>query len=144
MLVKDLMQSPVVSVSPAAGLDRALMMMQSKRIRHLPVVENDELVGIVSDRDLRLSMESVDIKKGPGRAPKGMYLPALKKVGEIMTTDVLCLNPDDPIKKAVELMHEKKIGGLPILEPNSRKVVGMLTETDLLRLLRQLLDREND
>jgi acetoin utilization protein AcuB len=143
MLVKDVMRTPVVSVAPAAGLDRALMMMQAKRIRHLPVVENDELVGIISDRDLRLSMESVDIR-GPGQAPKGMYLPALKKVGEIMTSDVLFLRPEDTVKKAVDLMHTRRIGGLPVLEPESRRVVGMLTETDLLRLLRQLLDKEAD
>ena len=142
MLVKDLMQTPVVSVSPVAGLDRALIMMKTKRIRHLPVVDDGALVGIITDRDLRLCMVDMELE-GPRQAPKGMYLPALKKVREVMKTNVFSVAPDDPVNRAVELMSEHKIGGLPVLEPESKKVVGMITETDLLRLLRKLLEEKD-
>src|SRR5690606_6449941 len=111
--VKDHMRTPVISISPEAGLDRALVIMRNKRIRHLPVVENGEMIGLVSDRDLRLSMVEME---GPQTAPKGMYLPALTKVRKLMVDQVRTVTPETPVQEAAVLMSENKIGCLPVLE----------------------------
>jgi len=138
VLVKELMRSTVFTIAPDAGLDRALVIMNSKRIRHLPVVENEVMVGLISNRDLHLSMVE---ESGPQNAPKGMYLPALTKIRKIMKTEVLTVKPDDPVLDAVRIMCEKKIGCLPVLSEEG-KLVGIVTETDLLQLLERLLQEK--
>ena len=141
MLVKDLMRTPVITIAPDAGLDRALVMMRTQRVRHLPVVENGALVGILTDRDLRLSMVEME---GPQNAPKGLYLPALTKVRGAMKTSVFFVLPDETVEYAAKLMSTNKVGGLPVLEQKgSRKVIGILTETDMLKLLSKLLTEKN-
>ena len=136
MFVKDMMRTHVITIAPDAGLDRALVMMRLQRIRHLPVSEQGNLVGLITDRDLRLSMVE---STGPQNAPKGLYLPALTKVRSVMKTEVTTVLPDDTIEHAAKLMSEKKFGGLPVLEKGGRKIVGIVTETDMLRLLVKLL-----
>ncbi|GMV79186.1 MAG: hypothetical protein AMXMBFR7_03700 [Planctomycetota bacterium] len=136
MKISEIMRAPAKTISPEAGLDRALVMMRQQRIRHLPVVENGQLVGLITDRDLRLSMVE---SEGPEKHPPGMYLPALTKVRTVMIQDVLVTYPEDPVPEKAQLMAEKKIGCLPVLEPGSRKVIGIVTETDLLKFLARLL-----
>jgi len=138
VLVKELMRSTVFTIAPDAGLDRALVIMNSKRIRHLPVVENEVMVGLISNRDLHLSMVE---ESGPQNAPKGMYLPALTKIRKIMKSEVLTVKPDDSVLDAVRIMCEKKIGCLPVLSEEGR-LVGIVTETDLLQLLERLLQEK--
>ena len=139
LLVKDIMRTNVFTISPDAGLDRALVIMSSKHIRHLPVIEGDEMVGLISDRDLRLSMVE---QAGPAKAPKGMFLPALTKVRAIMKKEVLTAAPDDKLLAATRLMSEKKIGCLPVLLPGTKKLAGIVTETDLLAELVKLLEEK--
>ena len=140
-VVKDVMRAPVITISAEAGLDRALLIMRTQRIRHLPVVdENHALIGLISDRDLRLSMQ--EMEQGPAGAPKGYYLPALTKVKNCMVTNVLTAAPDMPLTNAATIMSEKKIGALPVLEPGSKKLAGIITESDLLRLLVKILKQK--
>jgi CBS domain-containing protein len=137
-LIKDHMRSPVLTVSAEAGLDRALQIMRTRRIRHLPVVDDAQMmVGFISARDLRMSME--EMEKGPAGAPKGYYLPALKKVKSVMTTAVATVTPETPLWQAAEIMSEKKFGALPVVEPGTAKLVGMISETDMLHILVKML-----
>jgi len=138
-LVRDVMRTPVVTIASEAGLDRALLIMRSQRIRHLPVVEDGKLVGLISDRDLRLSMQEAE--QGPGGAPKGYYLPALTKVSTVMITNPVCATPDMPLVRAATIMSERKFGCLPVVDED-RKPVGIVTETDMLRLLARLLKEQ--
>jgi acetoin utilization protein AcuB len=140
MLVKEIMRAPVISISPEAGLDRALVMLRTQHIRHLPVVENGELVGILSSRDLRKSM--VEMESGPDGAPKGLYLPALTKVRSVMHRAVITISPQDEVRSAAQLMSEMKIGCLPVVEPGAKKVVAIVTETDMLKLLARILNQQ--
>ena len=134
------MRTPVVTISEEAGLDRALMIMRTQRIRHLPVVNDDgAMVGLISDRDLRLSM--LELEQGPGGAPKGYYLPALTKVSTVMITQVMTASPDMPLANAATVMSERKFGCLPVVEAATKKVVGIVTETDMLRLLSSMLKK---
>ena len=136
MTVQEIMRTPVISIAPEAGLDRALVMMRTQRIRHLPVVQDGKLVGIVTDRDLRISMVEKD---GPQAAPKGLYLPALTKIKTIMVEDVKTVTPFDTVGDAANLMSKHKIGCLPVVEGANKHIVGIVTETDMLRVLAQLL-----
>lgn len=139
-VVKDHMRSPVITISAEAGLDRAMLIMRTQRIRHLPVVnEAHELLGLISDRDLRLSMQ--EMEQGPSGAPKGYYLPALTKVRNVMVTNVLTAAADMPLSNAATIMSERKIGALPVLDQN-KKIVGIITESDLLRLLVKILKQK--
>lgn len=140
-LVKDFMRSPAITISSEAGLDRALMIMRTQRIRHLPVVDdNGVMIGLISDRDLRLSM--LEMEQGPGGAPKGYYLPALTKVSSVMIENVITGSPDMPLANAATIMSERKFGCLPIVEPSTKKPIGIVTETDMLRLLATLLKKK--
>ena len=136
-LVKECMHSPVITISAEAGLDRALLIMRKQHVRHLPVVDDGKMIGLLSDRDLRLSMQ--EMEQGPGGAPKGYYLPALKKVKTVMATKVVTVNPEMTVAEAATTMSEHKFGALPVVEPGDGKLVGMITETDLLKLLVKLL-----
>lgn len=138
--VSDHMRTPAVTISAEAGLDRALLIMRSQRIRHIPVVEDGVMIGVVSDRDLRLSM--LEMEQGPSGAPKGYYLPALTKVRSVMVTNVLTASPAMPLANAATIMSERKIGCLPVVDPSTRKVIGIITETDMLRLLAKLLKQK--
>jgi len=141
LLVKDLMRTPVFTISADAGLDRALTIMRTQRVRHLPVVEETgQMAGLISDRDLRLSMQ--EFEQGPGGAPKGYYLPALTKVRAVMVSNVMTATPDMPLANAATVMSERKIGCLPVLDPGTKKVAGIITETDMLRLLSKMLKQK--
>ena len=141
LFVKDLMRTPVFTISADAGLDRALTIMRTQRVRHLPVVEESgQMVGMISDRDLRLSMQ--ELEKGPSGSPKGYYLPALTKIRAVMVTNVMTATPDMPLANAATVMSERKIGCLPVLDPGTKKVAGIVTETDMLRLLSKMLKQK--
>ena len=140
-LVKDHMRTPVVSIAAEAGLDRAMSIMRSQRIRHLPVVEEDgHMCGLITDRDLRMSME--EIAQGPSHAPKGYFLPALTKIRSAMVKNVLTATPDMPLANAAVVMSERKIGCLPVVDPQTKKVLGIITESDMLRLLAKILKQK--
>jgi len=140
-LVKEYMRAPAITISAEAGLDRALMIMRTQRIRHLPVVDdNGAMIGLISDRDLRLSM--LEMEQGPGGAPKGYYLPALTKVTAVMVTNVLTASPEMPLSNAATIMSERKFGCLPVVDAASKKPIGIITETDMLRLLASMLKKK--
>lgn len=142
MIAKEFMRHPVITISPEAGLDRALVIMRTQRIRHLPVVDDKrDLVGLITDRDLRLSMEELS---GPHSAPKGLYLPALTKVKSVMKTHVYTALLDTTAAEATKKLLDNKIGCLPVLEANTKNVIGIITETDMLRLLSRILKEKGN
>ncbi|MDA8211442.1 MAG: acetoin utilization AcuB family protein [Clostridia bacterium] len=130
MLVRRIMNKEVVTVSPEMSLWEALNLVKSKGIRHLPVVEEGRLVGIVSDRDLRtasppfLQVENWDIMTG-----------TLLK--QIMHRDVITVHPLESIDEAARLLYEHRIGCLPVLQQGT--VVGILTQSDILFALVELM-----
>jgi len=129
MLVQDVMQTTVVTITPKTTLPEALRLVRQRGIRHLPVVENGELVGIVSDRDLKRAMASpatsLDVRELN-------YLLDRLSVAEIMTRAVVTIAPMFPVEEAARLMVEEKISALPVTEGG--RLVGIVTETDVLEL----------
>jgi acetoin utilization protein AcuB len=134
MLVRDKMTHNVLTISPETTVHDALAMMEEKKIRRLPVVENDRLVGIVTLLDL--------VRASPSPATSLSvwelnYLLAKLKVKDIMAKDVLDVQPEMPIDEAALLMREHRIGGLPVTEQGA--VVGMITETDIFSAFLDML-----
>ena len=130
LLVKDSMTRGVVVLSPETTAGEALALCRERHIRHLPVLEEGELVGIVSDRDLRSAAPALG---DPGRAS------ALEKIliPDVMTPDVVTTRPEDPIEEAANRMQERRFGCLPVVEDGV--LVGILTSSDVMEALVQLI-----
>lgn len=132
MLVRGRMTREVVAVSPSQTLAEALTLTRTHRIRHLPVLDGSRLVGVVSERDLRLAAPPVYVS---AEAERRRIL-STRSVAEVMTTELVTTTPDTPVEEAARLLYEHHIGSLPVLEAGS--LVGILTETDLLRAFVEL------
>src|SRR5262245_49306859 len=113
MYVRDLMRTEVVTLSAADTLDLAEGIMRLGRIRHLPVVLYDRVVGIVSQRDLFRAATSSLLQLG-GAAERKWLAGIL--VHAVMTPHVFTAAPSDPLRSAVCTMIDKRIGCLPVLE----------------------------
>lgn len=127
MLVRDVMRHPVFTVGPETTLEEAYRFLLEKGIRHLPVVQDGRLVGIITDRDIRLATSHLN-PKGP--------CPGCTRVEEVMTRGVVTAHPLDPVEEAARVMRERKIGCLPVLEDG--ELVGIVTGIDLLDALLRL------
>jgi len=129
MLVQDVMQPTVVTVEPRTTLPVALRLVQQRGIRHLPVVEGDKLVGIVSDRDLKRAMAS---SASSLERHELTYLLDRLTLEEIMTRAVITIAPMFPVEEAARVMVKERISALPVTEGG--RLVGIVTETDVLDL----------
>jgi acetoin utilization protein AcuB len=129
------MRSPVVTIGPRTAVAEAAELMKRQGIRHLPVVEpSGRLVGIVTDRDLRQVIFDPAIQERVEMSAEALRTLTAQ---EIMTWGVITVRPDCDIRQAAAVMHEGKIGALPVVDGG--RVVGMLTEHDVLRALQDLL-----
>jgi len=126
MLIREIMHKNPITISPEIPLCEAYKIMQEKNIRHLPVIQNGKLIGIVTDRDLRLATSKLAEKPFN---PKD-------SVKEIMSSPVQTAAPSDPIEIATKIMRELKISSLPVLE--NQKLVGIVTGADLLDAMLKL------
>jgi acetoin utilization protein AcuB len=126
LLVKDSMTREIVTLSPDETAGTALALCRERRIRHLPVLEEGRLIGIVSDRDLRSSTPALG---DPTRAT------ALQEilVEDVMAGDVVAALPEDPIEQAANTMRERRIGCLPVVEDD--ELVGIITSSDVMDAL---------
>ncbi|GIO08991.1 acetoin utilization protein AcuB [Brevibacillus reuszeri] len=130
MRVEDIMRKTVITVNPTTPIGEALLLLRANRIRHLPVIERDILVGIVSDRDLRDALPSRLITHDDDETV------LQKPIADIMKKHVITAHPLDFIEDAALQIYEHKIGSLPIVEGN--RLVGMITESDLFSSLIEL------
>jgi len=128
-LVKNWMSSPVVTVTRETSLNDARKMISEKQIRALPVVDNDQLVGIVTRRGLLrvdlsfLNDENRHLETDPADA----------KVGDVLTLNPITVFPQSIIPKAARIMLENKITALPVMDGG--QLIGILTTSDLLRFI---------
>lgn len=127
MLVNKRMTRGPVAVSPEASLADALRLTREHRIRHLPVVKDGELAGILSDRDIRLAMPS------PLTVPDAERAEFLERtlVSQVMTADVITVGPYETVEDAAKLIIRSRVGCLPVVDAHGA-LLGILTETDIL------------
>jgi CBS domain-containing protein len=127
MKVVDVMTKDPLTMSSMETIGQADDLMNTNRIRQLPVVQGKRLVGIVTDRDVR-SFLSGSLLESPEDRERALAA----EVREIMTTEPISVSPDDDLREAVELMIEEKIGGIPVVD-EAEGLVGIVTYVDVLR-----------
>jgi acetoin utilization protein AcuB len=126
--VQDLMTTDPITTGPKTPVLEARQLMIDKRIRHLLIVEGPKLLGIVTDRDIRLNLPSPATSLSVWEIN---YLMARLTVESVMTTSVVIVGPQRDARAAAQLMLDNKIGALPVLDGGH--LLGIITETDLLR-----------
>ena len=136
MRVERIMTLNPVTVAPHDSLRRAIALMKEGSFRRLPVLEDGQLVGIVTDRDIRLAANSPVILR---ERWQDEFLLDHVKVDACMTPDPITVTPDSSVEEAARLMHGRKVGGLPVVQEG--KLVGIITETDILNHFIELLGR---
>jgi len=134
MLVKNWMSKEIVAVDADDSMQNAIYILQEQNIKMLPVMEDENLVGIITDRDLK--------KASPSDATtldmhELLFLISKIKVRDLMKKPVYTARPDDTVEEAAALLLEKKISGLPVLDENDR-LVGIITRSDIFRVLLSL------
>jgi CBS domain-containing protein len=127
--VSEIMQSEVVTLAANDRLDLADDVMRLGRVRHLPVLEDGRVVGVVSQRDLLAASlsKALDFEARDRRT----FLRSVD-VGEVMSRDVATIGPEASLGEAAALLLGRRIGCLPVAKPDGT-LVGLVTETDLLR-----------
>jgi acetoin utilization protein AcuB len=123
MQVKNQMSKKVLTIPPGTSILRAIEIMHEKSIRHLPVVEEGDLIGLVTEGDLR----------------QASLLSLVDKVSieDVMIKKPVTISPEDSIEEAAKQIYRHKIGGLPVV--SGKKLVGILTIVDILAAFIQLL-----
>src|SRR6266581_72170 len=133
MQVREIMSQDIEVVDRNDHLRTVEERMATKQLRHLPVLEQGEVVGMVTQRDLfKATMSSA---MGYGAKAQQAYLQSVR-VKEIMTYPVVTIAPDTSVAAAAEMIITKGIGCLPVVDGTT--LVGMVTKTDLLRCLKAL------
>ena len=135
MKVEERMTRKLVTLSEDQTLRDAIAVMQRHRIRHLPVVVAGRLLGIVTDRDVKRATPS--LLSGVDQQQFDHVL-STTRVSQVMTRNPYTVTPSTPMKDAVKVVIDKRFGALPVVEAD--KIVGILTSTDMLRALHELLD----
>ena len=132
LLVRDWMTRTLVTLSPEASVAEALILCRERRIRHIPILEEGRLAGIVSDRDLR------DASPALGDPERARALRELR-VGDVMTREVVTVDPQDSIENAAQEMYELKIESLAVVPEGSavaeEELLGIVTSSDVMRAL---------
>ncbi|MGB3681335.1 MAG: CBS and ACT domain-containing protein, partial [Rubrobacteraceae bacterium] len=126
--VRDVMTRDVVTLGPEASAREALGICRERGIRHIPIVEKDRLVGLVSDRDLR------DVS--PPRQGSDQATLSWTRVRDIMSTDLSTVGPLDTIDHVAQEIYDRKIGCLPVVDDG--EVVGIITSQDMMRAMIEL------
>lgn len=131
-IVGDLMTRDVVTLKETQNLAKADELLRLHRIRHLPVVRQHKLVGLITHRDL---LKAAAIR---GVDPSEMPMWA----ADIMTREVSTVRPDTSLRDAVKLMLQHKYGCLPVVD-DSDTLLGILTEADLVRYAQHLVEERD-
>jgi CBS domain-containing protein len=148
MKARDIMTREVITATPDALIEDVAKAMLRHRISGVPVVENGRLVGILSEGDLLRRTELgtqkphsrwLELLTGPGRLAGDYIRSHARKVGEIMSEEVVSIGPDTPAAEIVALMEARDIKRLPVTDKG--KLVGIVSRADLLRALAGLLPK---
>ena len=141
LTTKNYMTREVVTISKEASLLEAYKIMYEKRIRHLPVIDNEGIViGMLSDRDVQRAMV---INRAGGADSEEIYLNQSKKVSEYMSVIAFTALPDSPLTSIIDEMMKKKISAVIITDEKLR-CAGIVTSNDIMRVFLEHLDRDDE
>jgi len=128
MVVAEIMTENPACIEIQAPLSQALELLDTLQVRHLPVVDDGELVGILSDRDLAAYRRSAGIES------------ALPGIAAVMSSNVLSVEPEAEVSEAIDLLLEGNCGAVPVVEAGTDRLVGILSYVDILESHSNLLD----
>jgi len=133
-LVRDFMSAPATTLPSNSPLLEAALTMRRTGFRHLPVVEGEKLVGIITERDIHRFAPSL-----LSRISQEEYNSIFENtpLERVMTREPLTVTPATPITQAVAILSEKKLGCLPVVD--GTQLVGIITTSDMLELLSRIL-----
>jgi CBS domain-containing protein len=134
VLAGDVMTPDPETVTPEATISEAWELMRERNIRHVPVIKDGALVGMLSDRDL-LFAEAED------RTERGRSTLAGAVVAA-MTSDVLSVEPDTDLSEVISIMLEARVGAVPVVRAGTRELVGIVSYVDVLRAAQDLFEEE--
>jgi CBS domain-containing protein len=149
MKASDVMSRNILSVARDATIAEAIRLMLDNQISGLPVIDAGRLVGILTEGDLLRRSETgterhrprwLEILMGPGRLAGEYVRTHGRKVGEIMTRDLVSVTPDTPLDEIVALMERRRVKRVPVLDGDAP--VGIVSRADLLRALARTLDEQ--
>jgi acetoin utilization protein AcuB len=126
LLMQDWMKQKVLTLGPEASAFEALRLCRERRIRHIPVVKDERLVGIISDRDLR------DASPPLGDPDRVSTMKEIR-LEDVMTREVITTHPEDTIVHAAREMYERQIESLPVVD--EEKLLGIVTSSEVMRAL---------
>jgi acetoin utilization protein AcuB len=125
--VADWMSEGVLAVEIYDSIAVARQLMAKHRVNQLPVLDDDHLIGIVTDRDIR---DAYPTSMMIDRAEEIDKFAAKITVEEVMTRDIFIVQPETPLEQAVVLLRKHRIGSLPVVK--NRELVGIITRSDIL------------
>ncbi len=134
MKVADRMVRDVITLDADQTLREAIGIFQKHHIRHVPVLKDGKLVGILTDRDVKRATPSP--LAGDSIEEFNRVVDS-SRVGQLMTRNPYCVTPATPLRDAVKILHDRKNGALPVVEGD--RLVGLITTTDMLMDLYKLL-----
>jgi CBS domain-containing protein len=148
--VGEVMTPNPITVMPETPLQTAIKLLAEHRISGLPVVDDQQkLVGVISDTDLMwqesgvdappyiMLLDSIIYLQNPARYEKELHKALGQTVGEVMNDVPISIPPTQTLREAAHLMNDKKIRRLPVLDPETQKVIGILTQGDIIRDMAQ-------
>jgi CBS domain-containing protein len=143
--VAEVMTRDPITANPDTPLTEVIQLLAERHISGLPVVDDaGKLVGVISETDLMwqesgvtppayiMLLDSVIYLENPARYERDLHKAIGQTVGEVMTRDPVTIAPNQPLREAARLMHERSVQRLPVLDPE-RHVVGILTRGDIVR-----------
>jgi acetoin utilization protein AcuB len=134
MIVREIMSPDPWATNVTSSLRHVLRLLAEADVRHLPIVEDGALVGIISDRDLRAVSAFVEGSDDSDARSRALAQPA----SSVMSSNVISVNPETEVPEVIDLMIEHRIGAIPVVEPGSAKLVGIVSYVDALRAARDL------
>jgi CBS domain-containing protein len=139
MIARELMTPDPLTVTPQASVAEVWDLMRDADVRHIPVIQADALVGMVSDRDLgRVDIARLLNVEGAGALRDELATPIVR----VMTSQVIAVGPEADIGEVIELLIEHRIGALPVVREETREVLGIISYVDVLRALQGVLDED--
>jgi len=136
MKVRDWMTPEPFTLTEDDRVKTAVQHLLSAGIRHVPVLRDNVLVGIVTDRDLRRALPSLEAGASPEKYQSFMERTTL---GDIMTADPVTCTPDTDVADAIEIFVERKLGAIPVVDGGA--LVAILTQIDVMRAFLAVLER---
>jgi acetoin utilization protein AcuB len=140
--VMEIMASPVWTLQVSDSLRKAFHLLSNARVRHAPVLKGDRLVGILSERDVRMYLPPPSQRGGKSGQPVGEAVGDETRVYEMMTGDPVSIGPYHSVTAAARVLLERRIGALPVVDEG--RVVGIVTQTDILRAMLEHVEELKD